>query len=68
MPVMGDLSNAARNVAGEIKQKVGEVTGDDELAGEGQGEQVESKAKQIVEDAKDKVQSVADKVTGMFSQ
>lgn len=63
---MSDMSNKAQEVGGKIKEKVGDVTGNDELKGEGQGDQVESKAKQALDDAKDAVSGAADKVKGML--
>jgi uncharacterized protein YjbJ (UPF0337 family) len=64
--VMSDLSNKAQDVTGKVKEKVGDVTGNDELKGEGQGDQVESKAKQVADDAKDAAKGAVDKVKGLL--
>jgi uncharacterized protein YjbJ (UPF0337 family) len=63
---MSDMSNKAQEVGGKIKEKVGDVTGNDELKGEGQGDQVESKTKQALDEAKDAVSGAAGKVKGML--
>ncbi|MFC1413983.1 CsbD family protein [Streptacidiphilus sp. N1-12] len=65
---MSDISNKAQEAAGKVKEKVGDVTGNDELKGEGQGDQVESKAKQAMDDAKDAVGDAAEKIRGMFKR
>ena len=65
---MSDLSNKAKEVTGKVKEKVGDVTGNDELKGEGQGDQVESKTKQAVDDAKDALGIAADKIKGILKR
>ncbi|MHA6757806.1 CsbD family protein [Streptacidiphilus sp. PAMC 29251] len=65
---MSDMSNKAQEVAGKAKEKVGDVTGNDKLKGEGQGDQVESKAKQAMDDAKEAVGDAAEKIKGMFKR
>ena len=65
---MSDISNKAQEVTGKVKEKVGELTGDEELEAEGQDDQAESKVKQFADDAKDAVEDVVDKVKGIFKK
>lgn len=52
--------NKAEELAGQAKEKLGEVTNNDELAREGQAEQVKAKAKQAGEDLKDAGRAIVD--------
>jgi uncharacterized protein YjbJ (UPF0337 family) len=65
---MSDISNKAQEAAGKVKEKVGDLTGDEELEAEGQDDQTESKLKQFADDAKDVVEDVAEKVKGIFKK
>ncbi|MFJ6776549.1 CsbD family protein [Kitasatospora sp. NPDC091257] len=65
---MGDLSNKMQNVTGKAKEKVGDLTGDQELKGDGQADQAESKLKQAAADVKDGVRDVADRVKGALKR
>jgi uncharacterized protein YjbJ (UPF0337 family) len=50
-------------VQGRAKSAVGNVTGDDELKGEGELDQMKGKLKQGFADAKDKIGDMVDRVT-----
>lgn len=45
---------------GEVKQGVGDLTGDDRLKGEGMLDEAKGKAQQILGDIKDKVEDIGD--------
>lgn len=49
-------------VKGRVKEAAGDLTGDDELAEEGERDQAAGKAKQLVDDVKDKANEVIDGV------
>ena len=49
---------------GRVKSATGELTGDQDLKGEGELDQMVGKAKQGLADAKDKVDDLVKKVTG----
>ncbi|MFJ1755447.1 CsbD family protein [Kitasatospora sp. NPDC088134] len=65
---MGDLSNKAQDVAGQAKEKIGDATGNEELKGEGQRDQAESKLKQAADSVKDAAHDVADRVKGALKR
>ncbi|WP_371519674.1 CsbD family protein [Kitasatospora sp. NBC_01300] len=65
---MSDLSNKARELGGKAKEKVGDLTGDEELKGEGQADQVDSKVRQAADNVKDAVQGAADRVKGALKR
>lgn len=53
---MGDddkIRNMGENVRGEVKEKVGQATGDEELEAQGRGDQAKSDVKQAGEKIKD---------------
>lgn len=58
------LSNKAEDLGGKAKEAVGGVTGDDQLRGEGKGDQVSAAIKDGVESVKDAAGKVKDKLTG----
>jgi uncharacterized protein YjbJ (UPF0337 family) len=58
------LQGGFDKVKGMAKEKMGEVTNDDEKQAEGQMDQVKGEAKEGKADAKDKVDDVAKKFTG----
>jgi uncharacterized protein YjbJ (UPF0337 family) len=45
----------AKDIGGKIKEEAGDLTGNDEMKHEGQGDQVEGKVQKGVGDAKDKI-------------
>jgi uncharacterized protein YjbJ (UPF0337 family) len=47
---------------GEVKQGVGDLTGDDRLKGEGMLDEAKGKAQQILGDIKDKVEDIGDDI------
>ncbi|GAA3208587.1 CsbD family protein [Actinocorallia longicatena] len=65
---MGDLEGKANELKGKGKEALGKMTGDDELQGEGKGDQVKGQAQQATEKVKDAVGDAADKVKGMFKR
>ena len=58
------ISNKAEDLKGQAKEAAGNVTGDDQLKGEGQGDQLSSAIKDGVEKVKDAVSDIKDKLTG----
>jgi len=56
------IKNKAQEVAGKAKEKVGEITGNDELRREGQADQAEAGVKQAGEKVKDGVGDAKDAV------
>ncbi|AUG75687.1 CsbD family protein [Kitasatospora sp. MMS16-BH015] len=65
---VSDLSNKAQEVTGKAKEKLGSLTGDEELKGEGQADQAESKVRQAAEDLKGAAHDVADRVKGVLKR
>ncbi|MFJ2866918.1 CsbD family protein [Kitasatospora sp. NPDC087314] len=65
---MSDLPNTAQELAGKAKEKAGDLTGDEELKGEGQADQVGSKLRQAADDVRDAVQGAADRVKGALKR
>ena len=47
-------------IAGTVKEKVGQATGNERLEGEGQGQKNAGKVEKVVDSVKDKVHGVAD--------
>ena len=58
------LKGLANEAAGNIKQSVGKVTGNEKLQAEGKAQEVEGKTQRTVGEAKDGVKNVANKITG----
>ncbi|GAB18939.1 hypothetical protein GOEFS_070_00230 [Gordonia effusa NBRC 100432] len=58
------ISNKAEDLGGKAKEAAGNVTGDDQLKGEGKGDQISSAVKDGVESVKDAAGKVKDKLTG----
>ena len=56
------MSNSAENVTGKIKEKAGDVTGNDRLRNEGKTDQASAKIKDAFEHAVDKAEDVVDDV------
>jgi uncharacterized protein YjbJ (UPF0337 family) len=60
MSFIDNAKHKAEEVIGEVKQKVGELTGDEELAAEGQKDQVTGNAKQAGDSVEDAGSKIAD--------
>lgn len=58
------ISNKAEDLGGKAKETVGNVTGDDQLKGEGKGDQISAAVKDGLEDVKDAAGKIKDKLTG----
>ncbi len=58
------LKGLANEVAGNVKQGVGNVTGNDKLVAEGKAQELKGEAQKTVGDVKDGAHNLADKVTG----
>ena len=56
------LKGLANEAAGNIKQSVGKVTGNERLQAEGKAQEVEGKTQRTVGEAKDGVKNAADKI------
>lgn len=56
------LKGLANEAAGNIKQGVGNVTGNDKLQAEGKAQELEGKTQRTVGEAKDGVKNAADAV------
>lgn len=65
---MSDLTNKGKEAFGKAKEKVGEFTGDRDMAAEGKDDQTESKFKQLTDDAKGMAENVADRVKDVFKK
>jgi uncharacterized protein YjbJ (UPF0337 family) len=53
MSAVDKIKNKAEELAGEVKEKVGELTGNDDLKSEGKGDQASGNVKQAGEKVKD---------------
>ena len=58
------LKGLANEAVGNLKEGVGQVTGNDRLVAEGKAQELKGEAQRTVGEAKDGVASVVDKVTG----
>lgn len=58
------VENKTQELGGKGKEAVGNATGNDRLAAEGQADQTESKVKQVGEKVKDAASNAKDAVTG----
>jgi len=56
------IQGKAEDIAGKVKRKVGEVTGDHELEAEGALEQAKGKTRNAVGQVKDTVRDAADNI------
>lgn len=66
---MGDkekVENSAEEAWGKVKEKSGEVMGDEDLEAEGRADQVEANAKQAGEHVKDAAEKAGDAVNDAF--
>jgi uncharacterized protein YjbJ (UPF0337 family) len=64
MSFIDKAKHKAEEVIGEVKEKVGELTGNEELEAEGQKDQVSGNVKQAGDSAKDAASNVADTFKG----
>lgn len=60
MSFIDKAKHKAEEVIGEVKEKVGELTGNDELQAEGKKDQVSGNVKQAGDSVKDAASNVAD--------
>ena len=58
------IKGLANEAVGNIKQGVGNATGNDTLVAEGKSQELKGEAQKTVGDVKDGAKSLADKVTG----
>ena len=58
------IKGLANEAVGNLKQGVGNVTGNDKLVAEGKVQELKGEAQKTVGDAKDGVSSLVDKATG----
>jgi uncharacterized protein YjbJ (UPF0337 family) len=64
MSFIDKAKHKAEEVVGEVKEKVGELTGNDRLRAEGQKDQVSGNVKQTGDSVKDTASNLADKLKG----
>lgn len=66
---MSDITDKVKHQAEELKGKakegLGKLTGDEEMVGEGQREQAESKVGQFGDKVSDKVEDATDRLRGL---
>ncbi|MCP1539632.1 CsbD family protein [Methylorubrum extorquens] len=58
------IKGLANEAAGNVKQGIGNVTGNDKLVAEGKVQELKGEAQKTVGDVKDGAKNLADKVTG----
>ena len=58
------IKGLATVAAGNVKQGIGNVTGNDKLVAEGKAQELKGEAQKTVGDVKDGAKNLADKVTG----
>ncbi|QIJ78080.1 CsbD family protein [Methylobacterium sp. NI91] len=58
------IKSLANEAVGNIKQGVGNVTGNDKLVAEGKAQELKGEAQKTVGDVKDGARNLADKITG----
>ena len=58
------LKGLGNELAGNVKQAAGKVTGNDRLLAEGKAQEIKGEAQRTVGEAKDGVKDLADKVAG----
>jgi len=63
-----DIKNKADHVAGQVKEKVGAVTGDQSVENEGKNQQRKADVNDAVESVKDAAKDVADDVKNAFNR
>ncbi|RZK86708.1 MAG: CsbD family protein [Methylobacterium sp.] len=60
------IKGLANEAVGNVKQGVGNVTGNEKLQAEGKAQELKGEAQKTVGDAKDGAQNLADKVKSKF--
>ncbi len=55
------IEGTAKNIAGKVQQKVGEVTGNKSQQAKGIGKQIEGKTQEIIGNAKESIKDVEKK-------
>jgi uncharacterized protein YjbJ (UPF0337 family) len=55
------IEGTAKNIAGKVQQKVGEVTGNKSRQAKGIGKQIEGKTQEIIGNAKESIKDVEKK-------
>lgn len=63
MSFIDKAKHKAEEIVGEVKEKIGDLTGDEELQAEGQKEQVTGNVKQAGDSVKDAASDLKDKFT-----
>ncbi len=58
------IKGRANEAAGNVKQGLGKVTGNDRLVAEGKAQELKGEAQKTVGDVKDGAKNLADKITG----
>jgi uncharacterized protein YjbJ (UPF0337 family) len=58
------IKGSVEKITGKAKEAIGNATGNDRLAVEGQGQQIKGSVRQTLGEAKDKVSDAADYVSG----
>lgn len=58
------IKGLANEAVGNIKQGVGNVTGNDKLVAEGKAQELKGEAQKTIGDGKDGAKNLADKITG----
>ncbi|ACS38231.1 CsbD family protein [Methylorubrum extorquens] len=58
------IKGLANEAAGNVKQGIGNVTGNDKLVAEGKAQELKGEAQKTVGDVKDGAKNLADKVSG----
>ncbi|ACB79228.1 MULTISPECIES: CsbD family protein [Methylorubrum] len=58
------IKGLANEAAGNVKQGLGKVTGNDRLVAEGKAQELKGEAQKTVGDVKDGAKNLADKITG----
>ncbi|GJE40429.1 CsbD family protein [Methylobacterium persicinum] len=58
------LKGLANEAVGNVKQGVGNMTGNDKLKAEGKAQELKGETQKTVGDAKDGAKNLADKITG----
>ncbi|CAO4136558.1 CsbD family protein [Methylorubrum extorquens] len=58
------IKGLANEAAGNVKQGIGNVTGNDKLVAKGKAQELKGEAQKTVGDVKDGAKNLADKVTG----
>ncbi|WP_300009051.1 CsbD family protein [Pseudonocardia sp.] len=64
MSFVDKAKHKAEEVIGEVKEKVGELTGNDELRAEGQKDQVSGNVKQTGDSVKDTASNLGERLKG----